>query len=176
MIDTYPSQATSEVHPIPVAITCRMTYQQPIDAVFTFITAEDVLPKILNRYGLVPGVSGTSDVSGPWDTPGSQRIVHLKDGSQVREQVTDFVPSTFFKYKIWGFSNPLMKLMSTGATGVWHFQDQGDHTDVQWTYTFFARNRIATVPLRLFARLFWRGYMDQCLRSSAVHLQATAAP
>jgi HTH-like domain len=34
--------------------------------VFDFVAAQDVLPKVLTGYGLVPGVASTSDVSGPW--------------------------------------------------------------------------------------------------------------
>ncbi len=33
--------------------------------VFDFVASEDVLPKILTGYGLVPAVAFTSDVSGP---------------------------------------------------------------------------------------------------------------
>jgi len=158
--------------PISIAITRTQTFHHPIAAVFDFITSEEVLPKILTRFLLVPGVSGTSDISGPWDTPGSMRIVHLQDGSQVQEQVTDFVPHGYFEYLIWNFSNPMMKLMSKGASGVWHFQELGPHTEVRWTYTFFARGRIAALPLRLFAHVLWRGYMDRCLHNSAMHLSS----
>ena len=42
----------------------------------TFVTAEDVLPKVLTGYGLLPAVVRTSGNTGPWDHPQSVRTVH----------------------------------------------------------------------------------------------------
>ena len=58
--------------------------------VFDFVAAEDVLPKVLTGYGLLPGVVRTSGNTGPWDQPGSVRTVHLADGNTAREQVTAY--------------------------------------------------------------------------------------
>jgi hypothetical protein len=48
-----------------VAITREIFVPHAIQEVFDFVAAEDVLPKILTGYGLVPKVAFTSDVSGP---------------------------------------------------------------------------------------------------------------
>ena len=71
-----------------VAVTRQIFVPGRIVDVFDFVAGEDVLPKILTGYGLVPAVAFTSDVSGPWDQVGSHRIVHLADGSTAEEQVT----------------------------------------------------------------------------------------
>jgi hypothetical protein len=55
-------------------VTRQSSIPGRIEEVFDFVAAEDVLPKILTGYGLVPGVASTSDISGPWDRPGSHRI------------------------------------------------------------------------------------------------------
>ena len=34
------------------------------------VVAEDVLPKVLHRWGPIPGVLGTRDLTGTWSTPG----------------------------------------------------------------------------------------------------------
>jgi hypothetical protein len=50
----------------------------PIAAVFDFVTAEDVLPKVLTGYRLLPGVVSPSGNTGPWDQPGSDGAVQKR--------------------------------------------------------------------------------------------------
>ena len=74
-----------------VSITRRAVISGSPEAVFAFITAEDVLPKVLTGYGPLPAVVRTSGHTGNWDIPGSARVVHLADGTSVREQLTHYV-------------------------------------------------------------------------------------
>jgi len=97
---------------LDVAVTLERFIAGDIQAVFDFVAAQDVLPKILTRYGLVPGVASTSDVSGPWDQPGSTRTVHLLDGSTLREGLTHHARPTYFAYRISEPSFSLKHLMS----------------------------------------------------------------
>src|ERR1700746_1587352 len=64
--------------------------------VFDFIVPEDVLPKVLTGYGLLPGVVRTSGNTGPWDSPGSSRTVPLADGATAREPVTAYARPRHF--------------------------------------------------------------------------------
>ena len=41
-----------------------------VERIFDVVVAEDVLPKVLHRWGPIPAVTGTRDLTGPWDTPG----------------------------------------------------------------------------------------------------------
>jgi hypothetical protein len=36
---------------------------------------------------------------------------------------------------------------------------------VKWTYTFHANNRLTRLPLMLFAKSQWNGYMAVCMRA-----------
>jgi hypothetical protein len=54
-----------------VGVTRQIFIPGRIEEVFDFVAAEDVLTRILTAYELVPGVASTSDISGPWDRPGS---------------------------------------------------------------------------------------------------------
>jgi Polyketide cyclase / dehydrase and lipid transport len=157
-----------------VAITREAVLPGDSAAVFAFITAEGVLPQILTGYGLLPAVVRTSDRSGPWDQPGSARIVHLADGSTVREQVTAFTAPHHFAYRVWDFGNPFIRRLADGARGDWTFETVGGSTRVGWTYTFAARNGWAALPLSGIARLQWAGYMDVCLANSRRLLGETA--
>jgi hypothetical protein len=129
---------------------------------FDFVAAEDVLPKILTGYGMVPGVASTSDISGPWDRPGSHRIVHLADGSTARERVTHHDRPAYFACRVSDPSFALKHLM-TEARGEFWFTSANGGTQVKWTYSFGARNWLAKIPLTLFVKTQWKGYMDVCL-------------
>lgn len=160
--------ATSRTAPatahLDVAVTHEALVSGPATDVFDFVAAEDVLAKILTGYGLVPAVAFSSDVSGPWDQPGSHRIVHLSDGSTLKEGLTAYNRATYFAYRVSDPSFALKHLM-TEATGQFWFEEAEDNTKVKWTYTFHARNRLTRLPLMLFVRSQWNGYMAVCMRN-----------
>ena len=58
------------------AATLMFSVGAKIVPVFDFIVPEDVLPKVLTGYGLLPGVVRTSGNTGPWDSPGSPAHPH----------------------------------------------------------------------------------------------------
>lgn len=149
-----------------VTVTRRALIPGTPDAVFKFIAAEDVLPKLLTGYGPLPAVVGTSENTGPWNRPGSARLIHLADGSTVREQVTDHDGPRFFGYRVWDFGHPILRRLADEAHGAWTFAAVPGGTQVVWTYSFRARNRWAAVPLSGIAQVLWRGYMDVCLNNA----------
>ncbi|MFZ6757036.1 SRPBCC family protein [Undibacterium sp. Ji50W] len=153
---------------LEVAVTREMFIPGDISDVFDFVAAQDVLPKILTGYGLVPGVASTSNVSGPWDQPGSTRIVHLLDGSTVNEEITHYDRPSYFAYRVSDPSFSLKHLMSYARGQFWFTPTEGG-TQVTWTYTFLARNSFTKIPLGLFVGTQWKGYMDVCLRHVARH-------
>jgi Polyketide cyclase / dehydrase and lipid transport len=149
-----------------VAVTRKAVIAGNPDAVFKFITAEDVLPKVLTGYGLLPAVLRTSGNTGPWDRPGSARVVHLADGSTVREQLTGYDSPKRFTYRVWEFGNPIVRALATQATGEWDFVATAEGTQVTWTYTFQAKNAATALSLSGIAQILWRGYMDVCLENT----------
>lgn len=145
------------------------------EAVFRFIAAEDVLPKVLTGYWPLPAVVGTSQHTGRWDLPGSARLIHLADGSTVREEVTHHNGPRFFAYRVWEFGNPIVRRLADEARGEWTFVAVPEGTQVTWTYTFSAKNAWAALPLSAIAQLLWRGYMDVCLDNTVRLMTAQAA-
>ncbi|MDN3558680.1 SRPBCC family protein [Vreelandella neptunia] len=154
-----------------IAVTLECFIPGEIKDVFDFVAAQDVLPKILTGYGLVPGVASTSDISGPWNRPGSTRTVHLLDGSTVREGLTHYDRPDFFAYRVSDPSFSLKHLMSH-ACGQWWFVALEGGTQAKWAYTFHARNGLAAIPLRLFVGTQWKGYMKVCLNNIVDHFNA----
>ena len=159
---------------LEIAVTREVFVSHAIQDVFDFIAAEDVLPKILTGYGLVPSVAYTSDISGPWDQPGSQRIVHLADGSTLAEGLTNYDRPSYFAYRV---SNPsfALKHLMTEARGQFWFAAADGGTKVRWTYTFHAKNRLAKLPLMLFVKSQWRRYMDVCLTNVVRHFASISS-
>lgn len=149
-----------------VSITRSIVIPRTPHVVFSFISAEDVLPKVLTGYGPLPAVVRTSGNTGPWNRPGSARIVHLADGNTAREMVTQYKAPNKFAYRVWDVSHPILRSLSKGARGKWTFASHPDGTLVTWTYTFTAVNAAAYVPLKLTMNVFWRGYMDVCLKNA----------
>ncbi len=152
--------------PRAVSITRSVVLPAPPVRAFDLIAAEDVLPKVLTGYGPLPAVTRTSGNTGPWDVPGSQRLVHLADGSTVREEVTRYERGTRFAYRVSAFGNPLIAALATEGRGDWTFEPVDGGTRVRWTYTFDAKGALASVPLQGIVRVLWRGYMDVCLENA----------
>jgi Polyketide cyclase / dehydrase and lipid transport len=146
-----------------IAITRSMVIPRAPHVVFAFIASEDVLPKVLTGYGPLPAVVRTSQNTGPWDQPGSARIVHLADGNTARERVTFYSAPHRFAYRVWDVSHPIVGTLANEARGEWTFAPHPNGTLVTWTYTFSAVNALASVPLAVITKIFWRGYMDVCL-------------
>jgi Polyketide cyclase / dehydrase and lipid transport len=149
-----------------VSVERKIIIKKDIESVFNFITAEDVLPKVLTGYGPLPGVTHTSEVSGPWDVANSTRIIHLADRSTVREQMLSRKPFESFSYRVWEFGNPIIATLATGANGDWKFKTVPEGTAITWKYTFKAKNALAAIPMSAIAQILWRGYMDVCLENT----------
>lgn len=156
-----------------VTTTLTAYVRAPVQTVFSFITAYDVLPKILLGYGPIPGVASADGNTERWHTPGSFRTVYLKNGSSAREEVTDHQPPTYFAYRTSAFTSVLRYLVSEGR-GQWRFAAQEQATQVTWTYTFTARTWFTKPALKVFVWLWWRGYMGGALRELKAQTEAPA--
>lgn len=132
-----------------------------VERLFDVVVAEDVLPKVLHRWGPIPGVAGTRENTGPWDRPGSQRTVVLQDGNTGREQVLDWVRPSRFEYRVDRFTGPFGRAVDH-AIGSWEFTETGHGSAFRWTYTFTARGPLAAALLAVALPVAWTRYMGQC--------------
>jgi hypothetical protein len=154
----------------------------PVERTFDVVVAEDVLPKVLHRWGPIPAVVGTRDLTGPWDTRGSSRTVLLGDQSTARETVLVWDRPRRFEYRVDSLTNPLGRLIDH-AIGAWEFTSvDGGWSEFRWTYAFIARGGVAGALLAPFVRIAWSRYMGQCadmcadLARRAIEPPATANP
>ena len=131
-----------------------------IEHVFDLVVAEDVLPRVLHRWGPIPAVTGTRDLTGPWDTPGSERTVLLEGGNTAHERVLSWERPQRFEYRVDRFTNPLGRLVDH-ATGLWEFTRTERGSSFRWTYSFEAQGRLPAGLLKVFVRIAWSRYMRQ---------------
>ena len=109
------------------------------------------------------GITVTTGTTGPWDVPGSTRIVHHYDGTFSRETVTAAAAPDYFAYRLTEFSSFFLSLLVYEARGQWWFTDDGNGTHCKWTYTAEARSWL-TVPLLIpVLKLAFRKLMGKTL-------------
>ncbi|SDJ51687.1 Polyketide cyclase / dehydrase and lipid transport [Frankineae bacterium MT45] len=144
-----------------VSHTVTRTSRVDVQKLFDEVVQEDVLPKVLHRYLLIPAVSHTEGNTGPWDVPGSVRTIRFTDGTSAREEVLEWASGRRFAYRVDKFTNALGPL-ATHAIGEWDFQSEPAGSGFRWTYHFHPRNRAAVPVVRLLVALIWRGYMAKC--------------
>jgi hypothetical protein len=144
-----------------VAHTVSREAAASVERLFDVVVAEDVLPQVLRGYGPVPGVSGTRDLTGPWDTPGSTRTVVLDDGNTAREQVLGWERPRRFTYRVDRFTSAIARLVDHG-TGHWQFASSDNGSRFSWTYTFVTRNALSARLMAPFVHGVWGRYMTRC--------------
>ena len=138
------------------SVTAPATYSAPIEESFDFVTAEDVLPKVLHRYGPVPAVVGTVVLDGPdWDSAGCLREVHLDDGSMLHEQIDQLARPFTFSYDVTPQTGMLRHVIRS-ARGEWEFTETDDRTETTWTYRFTPRSTLLRPVVWVFSRVFQR--------------------
>jgi len=154
-----------------ISYTTKSKVNVPVEYVFQFMAADDVLPRILIGTALLPKVIKTSGATGPWNKPGSQRTVHLAGGDTAIEQLTAFRDQEYFDYRVSNYTFAL-KYLAKFATGQWWFEKIDDkQTLVKWTYTFTTHSFL-TIPMTwFFAKFLWRGYMVNAMEAMKVQLE-----
>jgi polyketide cyclase/dehydrase/lipid transport protein len=133
------------------------------------------LETVLRDAAFLPGVSRTSDTTGPWDRPGSTRIVHLTDGTTVRETVTSATAPDYFAYRLTEFSSAMIRMLVKEARGQWWFTDNGAGLQAKWTYTAVSRNPIATLMLYPVIKILWNRYMKAAMKATRQRAEAEVA-
>lgn len=110
------------------------------------------------------GITRTTGTTGPWNVPGSTRIVHQYDGTYSRETVLHATSPDYFAYRLTEFSSLMLKLMAREAGGRWWFTDApAGGTDVKWTYSAEATSILAAPFLAPVLKLLWNRSMKGTL-------------
>ncbi|NWA81283.1 hypothetical protein HX783_00730 [Pseudomonas sp. D2002] len=77
--------------------------------------------------------------------------------------MTEFDRTNYFAYRVSEFTFTV-GCLATHATGQWCFDEpRAGETPVRWTYTFYAKNAVSAITLKVFTTLLWRGDMQVCM-------------
>jgi hypothetical protein len=150
-----------------VATTVEASIAAPREAFYAWLVPgvfSNQLETVLRDAASLPGVEKTTDTTGPWDVPGSTRIVHLTDGTRCRETVQQATASEYFAYRLTEFSSPPVAALVKEAGGQWWFTDENGGTHAKWTYTAESRNDLAIVVLKPIIKILWNNYMTAALK------------
>ena len=123
------------------------------------------LETVLKNAAFMAGVTKTTDTTGPWNVPGSTRIVHLTDGTTVRETVTKAAAPDYFSYRLTEFSSSMVKGLVKEAGGQWWFTDNGSGLQAKWMYTVESKNALAVIILFPFIKILWNRFMKAAIKN-----------
>lgn len=157
-----------------VVTTVRDVVPVPREPLFRWLVPGvffDQLHTVLRDAAGMPGVERTSGTTGPWDVPGSHRIVHTTDGYQAREEVSAVDAPSYFSYVVTEFTQPLLRRLVREARGQWWFEDDPGGTRVTWTYAFQPTSTLATAALLPVVKVLWNRYMASAMKTAAERAQ-----
>ncbi|MEV4420058.1 SRPBCC family protein [Patulibacter sp. NPDC049589] len=151
--------------PVTVTATARVSPQRCFDAIVPIDLAA-----MMQGYGPLPAVRGTRDQVGPWDTPGSTRVVELADGNELSERIVAVASPEAFHYRVGPMTGPLGRVVDHIDGSFLLSQGPAGSTEVSWTYDFRPR-RGAALAVRALAPL-WRRYAAQSLARAVATAEA----
>lgn len=154
---------TKQMDKLAAAHSETFIINAPIEKTYDFIVAEDVLPKILKKYFIIPAVKGSTIHQGDWVTPGSYRTVFFANGDTLKEELTNFDRPVYFAYKVSEFSSFQRHFASHGI-GQWWFTAKDGKTEIKWTYTFYAKSRFKKLFLKPFINHDFKTYMKRSIK------------
>ena len=140
------------------------------DVAFELATNPDRFPAFFTGFGPVRGISGIRLHSALAE--GSQRRVHLEDGTVLTERITEFDPPVRHGYTISGFRPPMAWLVARGEA-LWSFTGHEFGARVRWDYEFTLAKRWLAPVAVVVLHLFMRRAMHRCLKNMS---RALAAP
>src|SRR4051812_30134641 len=133
------------------------------------------LETVLRDAAFLPGVARTTETTGPWDKAGSTRIVHLTDGTTVRETVTTATAPDYFAYRLTEFSSRMIRMVVKEARGQWWFTDSGSGLHAKWTYTAESKNILGLIVLFPVIKILWHRYMKAAMAATRTRAEAEVA-
>ena len=130
-----------------------------------FLAWQDMTPlsKVLTPTEGVPAVARTVMLEGgdTWGEVGDRRRIELADGHFAVETVLSSTRNRF-SYQVWGFTSPAGQYVSY-ATGEFVYEEQDGQTLITWTYRFKPNSLVSRIPLSLFVRNSFQGFMENGL-------------
>ena len=139
------------------------------ERVFDFATALENFPRVLRRYGPIPGIDSIHMLDGAAPAAGARRVVRMTDRSEIVEQVLDLDRPRRHRYRWLNPPAPPFSWMVERGEGDWLFSACARGTRIEWTYTFDLTSPLAAPFARPILAIF-RRWMQRGLRAIAAAL------
>lgn len=117
--------------------------------------------KIVQKRGVIPGVTSVSGQTGPWSAAGQKRTLTLSDGSTVVESLLALEPDGY-RYRISDFSGPF-RFIVREAHARFAVAPRGEGSVLTWTYDFTPKGSLAAAILSFLVDSQWNDFMDAAL-------------
>jgi len=95
--------------------------------------------------------------------PGSARDLVLSDATTATEEILAANPPESVEYRLTNLTNSFRYLVRQGNASLSFHEVTSDEVQVEWKYSFDARNWSANLVLWLLIATFWTGFMRSAL-------------
>ena len=135
---------------------------RPAAEVFDLTTSCEDLPRFMHAFGPIPGVARAEMVGGAAPKTGTERRVHMTDGSVVGEELLAYERPTRHRYRwLEPPAFPFSLLVRSGE-GDWRFSPTNGGTRIEWDYRFELTSPLVW-PLALPVTFLFRRWMRGAL-------------
>lgn len=152
-------------------IVAKAHAKVPRERAFDIVLPID-LPQVFTGYGPLPAVVGTELFDNAWNAAGQSRRIDLSDGNHAIESLNSFQRPSHFGYRIDQFSGPLGSFVDH-ADGEWSFTENGEGTDIQWSYTWVPKT--IGIPVVWIVAQLWQPYADRIVKRCAIVAEQEAS-
>lgn len=140
----------------------EITLARPVADVFDFAVAAEELPRVLRKWGPIPGVIGVVVEGDGILRKGSRRRISMSDRSEMVEEITAFSRPGHYSYH-WVTPPPMpFSLLVRTAVADWVFQSEREKTRIVWTYRLEITTPLV-YPIAVIVRALFQRWMQQGL-------------
>jgi hypothetical protein len=147
---------------------------RPPTEVFDFATACETFPRVLHRFGPLPGITGAEMQGGAAPKPGALRDIHRTDGSTVEEELLAYDRPVCHRYRWTRPPAPPLGWLVRGGEGEWRFAPSPRGTRIVWRYRF-ELSSVLLAPLALPIVALFRRWMARGLTQVREQMEAVTA-
>jgi hypothetical protein len=151
----------------------------PRDILFPFATSPEMLSKVIEAQGPIPGVERSWVVGGGETKQGTLRRVILTDGTPLDEEVLEFEVPRKHSYRVKGYRGVFASLVKSGEAQ-WIFSPIDIGTRIVWRYEYELTSPVALPVALPFVKVAFQRYMQAALtrlqhEAQVLHKQPTDA-
>jgi len=156
-------------------ITCIAEQAFACEPALLFELAVDAgsFPACFTGFGLIPAIRSIR-LAEPLAV-GVTRHIYNADNSVLVEKITLFDRPNRHAYTLSGFKMPFSWLVKLGESD-WQFRQQGNGTQVRWTYEFTLTSFLLYLPCFILLKFFMQTAMKRCLKNMVKACGATEDP